>query len=81
MTQPPPRPAEQFRSFAYVYVMVSEFVVPIVLGLLVDWGFSTGPWGAVVGVLLGMTLGTMRVLQYSRKLAESDRRPKGGDLP
>jgi F0F1-type ATP synthase assembly protein I len=81
MDKPPRHPTEQFRSIAFVYVLVSEFVAPVVLGLLVDWGFGTSPWGTAVGVLLGAGLGGMRVVQYSRKLAESDRRPGGGQPP
>ena len=81
MEQPPRPPVEQFRSAARIYQVVSEFVAPIVLGLLVDWGFGTKPWGTAVGVLLGLGVGGLRVAQMARQLAASDRKPGGTSPP
>ena len=55
--------------------MVSEFVAPIVVGLLVDWQFHTKPWGTFVGVLVGLLFGGVRVRQIVRKM---DDLPKPG---
>lgn len=80
MEQPPQQSVEQFRSAARIYQVVSEFVAPMVIGLLIDWGFQTAPWGTVVGVFLGLTFGGLRVAQMVRQLARSDRKP-GGNRP
>jgi F0F1-type ATP synthase assembly protein I len=81
MDHPPRHPADAFRSAARIYVLVSEFVAPILLGLLMDWGFGTAPWATVIGVLLGLTVGGFRVVQLARKLAESDHKPRGANPP
>jgi len=72
----PRESAEQFRSAARIYQLVSEFVAPIVVGLLVDWGFGTKPWATLVGTLAGIALGGFQVSRIVRKMSESDRGPK-----
>lgn len=64
----PPHPAEQFKSLGRIYQLVSEFVAPIVLGLLFDWQVRTAPWGTIVGVLVGVLIGGLRVAQLARQL-------------
>jgi F0F1-type ATP synthase assembly protein I len=76
----PQQPDQQFRSAARIYQLVSEFVAPIGFGLLIDWGFGTRPWGTLVGVVVGLLVGGLRVAQMARRLAESDR-PGGPNPP
>lgn len=74
---PGPNPAEHVRSVGLVYQLVSEFVTPIVLGLLVDWQFGTKPWGTLVGTSLGLLLGLFRVRQILRQMdAEANSRSR-----
>jgi F0F1-type ATP synthase assembly protein I len=77
MTEPN-RPADAFRNTARIYQVVSEFVAPIVVGLLVDWQFATTPWGTLVGTAVGLLVGGMRVAQMVRRLGDLDRKPKAG---
>lgn len=75
-----PHPAEQFKSLGRIYQLVSEFVAPIVLGLLFDWQLKTAPWGTIVGVLLGMAVGGFGVARLVRQMATpaADRAAGGG---
>ncbi len=43
-----------------------EMVSPIVLGLLIDYGLDTMPWGTIVGAVLGLVVGFMRLLHLQR---------------
>jgi F0F1-type ATP synthase assembly protein I len=72
----PREKADQFRSAARIYQLVSEFVAPIVFGLLVDWGFGTKPWATLAGTLAGLLIGGIRVAQLVRRMSESDLGPK-----
>ena len=51
--------------------MVSEFVAPILLGLLVDWLADSAPWGTVVGVLVGVLIGGWRVGRLASKIGNA----------
>ena len=77
MSQPTP-PADEFRNAARIYQVVSEFVAPMLVGLLIDWWFQTMPWATLVGVVAGLAVGGMRVAQIVRKLGEMDQKPKAG---
>ena len=72
-----PQSPEEFRSVGMVYVLVSEFVAPIVLGLVVDWQVGTSPWGLLVGVLFGLLVGGFGVARIVRQLDAADNRKKG----
>ena len=67
---------QEFRSIGLIYTLVSEFVAPIVLGLIVDWQAGTSPWGLLVGVIFGLTLGGMGVKRLIRQLDEAEKRKK-----
>ena len=55
-----------------------EMVAPIGIGLWVDYYFSVGPWGLIVGTVLGFVGGiTHLVLLANQQNAADDRRPKG----
>ena len=60
-----------------VYVLVSEFVAPIVLGLVVDLQAGTSPWGLLVGVLFGLLVGGLGVARMVRLMDAADERKKG----
>lgn len=63
-----PPPAEQFRSLGLIYQLVSEFLAPIVIGLFVDWLAGSAPWFTIVGVLLGVFIGGIRVYRIAGKI-------------
>lgn len=72
-----PPPAEEYRSIARVYQLISEFVAPIVLGLVVDWQFGAQPWGLLVGTLCGLAMGGWGVMRLIRQMDAADARKKG----
>ena len=67
---------DEIRSVGMVYVLVSEFVSPIVLGLIVDWQAGTSPWGLLVGVLFGLLVGGFGVARMIRQMEAADARKK-----
>ena len=73
---PTPQSPEEFRSVGMIYVLVSEFVSPIVLGLLADYALGTSPWGLLLGVLFGLVVGGFGVSRLIRQLDAADRRKK-----
>ena len=44
-----------------------EMVVPIVLGLVVDYYFGWLPWATVVGAVLGLIGGLAHLVQLTKK--------------
>ena len=77
----PPHPAEQFRSLGVIYQLVGEFVAPIVVGLVVDWLAGTGPWGTIVGALLGMAVAGWHVVRLSQRIGNRPGGPDTGGKP
>lgn len=45
----------------------TEMVVPIGLGLLVDWWLGTLPWFGVVGVFVGFIVGLVHLIQLNNR--------------
>jgi ATP synthase protein I len=62
-----------------------EFALPPLLGALVDRWMESGPWGALVGAVLGFSIGMGHLLQIAREgtgpQAPGPRRPSGGRPP
>ena len=85
MERPPPA-NPPFRSLGLIYQLVGEFVAPIVVGLAVDLLAKTGPWGTLVGAVLGCLVGGFRVTRLAAKLGNTgpggprqpDSGPQGG---
>ncbi len=69
----PPDPKELRRYFALSQIGM-EMVVPIGLGLALDYGFGWGPWGAVVGAIIGFVGGMAHLIVLVN-------RPKDNDSP
>ena len=65
--------ADQFRSASKIYQLVSEFVAPIVLGLLADYLFGTTPWGTILGTICGLVFGGVRVKLILQQLERFER--------
>jgi F0F1-type ATP synthase assembly protein I len=65
--------AETARSYSQIYQLVSEFVIPIGLGIAVDWHFGTLPWGSILGTVCGVLLGSFRIRLILKKLEQQDR--------
>jgi F0F1-type ATP synthase assembly protein I len=69
----PPHPSEQFRSIGLIYQLVGELVAPIVLGLVIDLFAKTGPWGTILGALVGVGLGAWRIGRMASRIGTSSR--------
>jgi F0F1-type ATP synthase assembly protein I len=56
-----------------------EMVVPIGIGLLVDYYLDWGHWGAVVGTILGFTGGLAHLIHLVNKLDKLDKKDSDQD--
>ena len=68
---------ESARTGSQIYRLVSEFTVPIVGGLIVDWQFRVMPWGTVIGTAMGLFLGIVRIRSILKQLERQDRKDRG----
>jgi F0F1-type ATP synthase assembly protein I len=57
-----------------------EMVVPIGIGVAVDWYWNVGPWGAVVGVVVGLVVGVTHLVYLTRQ-KDDDRTVKPPPKP
>jgi F0F1-type ATP synthase assembly protein I len=48
-----------------------SFVVPGVAGVFLDRWVGSGPFGAVVGVVVGFVVGTMQILRIAKSQSPS----------
>jgi F0F1-type ATP synthase assembly protein I len=51
-----------------------EMVVPIGIGLAVDYYTGTGPWGVIVGTIVGFAGGLFHLVHLANKLNAEDSR-------
>ncbi len=49
-----------------------EMVVPIAVGLAADYFIGWGPWGAIVGTVLGFAGGLTHLIHLANKLNAQD---------
>jgi F0F1-type ATP synthase assembly protein I len=66
-------PSQQ-RQLAHLYALGQvglEMVVPIGLGLLIDWYFQVSPWGVVIGAVLGFVGGFAHLINLLKRLEEN----------
>ena len=61
------------RTASQIYQLVSEFTIPIAVGLLADWQLGSLPWGMLIGMAIGLMLGIFRIRTILRKLERQDR--------
>ena len=64
------------RSASQLYRLISEFTVPVGVGLLADWQFGSLPWGVLVGTALGLALGILRSRMILKQLERQDRKDR-----
>lgn len=76
-----PHPSEQFRSLGVIYQLVGEFVAPIAVGLAVDWLAKTGPWGTMIGAVLGLAVAGWHVVRLSQRIGNPPGGPGSGSKP
>ena len=67
---------ESARTGSQIYRLVSEFTVPIVGGLIVDWQFRAMPWGTVIGTAMGLVLGIVRIRSILKQLERQERKDR-----
>jgi F0F1-type ATP synthase assembly protein I len=67
----PPDPGELRRYFALSQVGL-EMVAPIGVGLALDYGFGWGPWGAVIGALVGFVGGLTHLIVLVSRPKDSE---------
>lgn len=77
MPDHPPDSREMGYYFALAQVGL-EMVVPIGIGVGLDFSFGWGPWGAVVGAVLGFTLGLLHLVSMVNRhdKEESSKSPR-----
>src|SRR5437764_5996226 len=68
--KPPPKAGSREEAMAQLMRMAAigtTFVFAVVAGVAIGWGFDhwlkTGPWGAVVGMALGLIGGAYRLIR------------------
>jgi F0F1-type ATP synthase assembly protein I len=72
------------KELAYYYSIAQvglEMVVPIGLGLLIDYRFGSLPWATVIGAVLGFVLGLLHLIKLLNRRQDSsssgkDREPR-----
>jgi F0F1-type ATP synthase assembly protein I len=78
VTQPPPDSKETGYYFALAQIGL-EMVAPMLVGLLIDYYFSTMPWATVILLIVGFVGGMLHlVLMVKQHDAEKRRQPPGG---
>jgi len=71
MSAGPPDPREFGKYFAFAQVGL-EMVAPIVLGMVIDNYFDTGPWGVTFGTILGLIGGVWHLVVLANRFDKSD---------
>jgi len=66
-----PDSRETGRLFALAQVGM-EMAAPIVVGLLIDQNFETGPWGVAVGAVVGLVGGLWHLVVLARRFDEME---------
>jgi F0F1-type ATP synthase assembly protein I len=54
-----------------------EMVVPLGIGLWLDYQFGWGPWGAIIGMILGFVGGLTHLIVMANRI-ERERTKKNG---
>jgi F0F1-type ATP synthase assembly protein I len=80
MSQRLPDPKEVGRLFAIGQVGI-EMVVPIGVGVALDFWWGTLPWGTVVGAVLGFTLGLVHLVRLSSQQNRDNTKKKPEQRP
>jgi F0F1-type ATP synthase assembly protein I len=52
-----------------------EMVVPIGIGVAIDFYVHVSPWGAIIGAVLGFTVGLTHLIYVSQKNDDSSDKP------
>lgn len=78
MPEEQPSPRETGLYFALGQVGI-EMVVPLSIGVWLDYQFDWSPWAAVVGAILGFTGGMIHLVVLAQAIErEQDKRKKNG---
>src|SRR5262245_13137437 len=67
MPEQSPDQRELGRYFALAHVGL-EMVVPVGVGMALDYYFGWMPWGVVVGAVLGLIVGITQLVRLSRRM-------------
>lgn len=54
-------------SYAAAFGFIGTVLAAAGLGWLVDWKFGTGPWGVLVGLMLGFAGSTIKLVRDANK--------------
>ena len=74
----PGDPADQ-KAFSRAMAMSQaglEMVVPIGIGVAVDYYAGIRPWGAVVGAVIGLVGGLTHLIYMTRQNEDNDKKPQ-----
>lgn len=74
----PERP-DSPKEIAYYFELSQvglEFVSPLVIGVVLDHYFAWGPWGAIVGAVLGLVAGMFHLVRLLNRQADVTKPPQ-----
>ena len=66
-----------YRMFAIGYTSASEAIAGLLIGAGVDWVFGCGPWGLVIGGVVGVAVAMWSLVRRSLQLQATVGRPTG----
>lgn len=58
-----------------------EFLLPTLLGLLLDQRWNSTPWATLIGTVLGFTVGMLHIARIARKAARRERTSSPTETP
>ena len=68
---------KESREVGYYFALSQaglEMVVPLGIGLWLDYQFGWSPWGLIVGTILGFVGGTVHLIVMANRIAERQSR-------
>ncbi len=74
---PDPKESRELGRYLALGQVGLEMVVPIAVGLAADRYFGCGPWGLIVGAVLGLGGGLAHLVHQANKMNASNPSDKG----
>ena len=68
---------EQMGRYMQISQVGLEMVVPIGIGVGIDFWIGWGPWLSIVGTILGLTLGMAHLFYVLNKIEKAEQKEQG----